>query len=125
MSLPFLPNTTCDIYHTGNAPPAAPDVPGVQCYLIGDFYRRTESGEGDAADGRFTHTMLVALATDVRDDYDSGVFGTGQDTVFVPDKNGTEFDVRFVEVKSRNTPGAHKKVYLDRCLPPSWPTSDL
>src|SRR5436305_1605857 len=125
MSLPFASNTTCDIYRAGNEPPNAPDVAGVQCYLVGDFFRRTESGEGDAAGGRYTHTLLVPLATDIRDDYDAGTFGTGNDSVYVPDKNGTAFYVRFVEVKSRGTPAAHKKVYLDRRQVTGWPTSNL
>ena len=39
--------TDHDIYRVGNAPPAAPDVAGVQCHLVADYARHTESGEGD------------------------------------------------------------------------------
>jgi len=124
MPLPIPPNTTCDIYRDGNSPPAAPDVAGVPCYLVADYGRHTESGEGDPMEFRFTHTMLVTLDTDIRDGYTIGAQTGTQNSVWIPDQNGTQFYVRFVEVKARGTPGAHKKVYLDRLLP-TWPTDNI
>jgi hypothetical protein len=40
-------NTTCDIYHSGNTPPAA-DVAGVPCTLVARFREGGEASEGDS-----------------------------------------------------------------------------
>jgi hypothetical protein len=124
MALPQQPNTTCDIYRSGNSPPAAPDVAGVACYLDGSYQRRLDVGEADSAALRFTHILRCALETDVRDAYDLGTIGATFDTVYVPDQNGTAFKVVFVERVGYGTPNDHKRVYLDRDAP-SWPTSYL
>lgn len=123
--LPLPPNTTCDIYRAGSAPPAAPSVAGVPCHLTSAFARGLETGEGDArATYRFSHILLVDVSVDIRDDFDTGTIGANFDTVYIPDKNGTAFRVRFVERRLRGTDKDHKKVYLARETP-SWPTTDL
>jgi hypothetical protein len=124
MALPTPSNTTCDIYRHGNAPPSPPDVAGVACYLRASFMRREETGEGDGADHRYSHEMLVDWAADIRDGMASFVVTGNPDTVYVPNRNGTPFVVRFVERKNRGLPSDHKRVYLDRGLP-SWPTNYL
>ena len=124
MSLLIPTNTTCDVYRSGNAPPAAPDVAAVPCVLEAAF------GAGAAlvyssADWVYTHVMLVGPTADVRDSYTgSHTFGAAPDTVYVPDKNGTGFRVVFVEMAGRGSAGQHKRVYLDRRTP-TWPTNNL
>jgi hypothetical protein len=124
MAIPLAPNTTCDIYRTGHAPPAAPDVAAVRCRLGADYGAGLEHGEGDSPDLKFTHTLLVDVATDVRDGYDAGTVGGTADTVYVPDKTGTAWTVVFVERRQRGTPQDHLKVYLVR-RQPSYPTQEL
>lgn len=124
MSIPLPPNNTCDIYRNGNAPPAAPDVPAVPCHLSSDFARRQEIGEDMDVQNKFTHIMLVELATDVRDGWHSFTSQGFSDIVYIPDQGGTAFRVAFVERKNRGQPGDHKKVYLNRKLP-AWPTNNL
>jgi hypothetical protein len=125
MGLPMTPNTTCDVYHVGHAPPSAPDLAAVPCYLVGDYGRRMEAGESESAIFRYTHVMWVDAATDIRDDFVQWGGRQGQgDVVYVPDKNGTIFDVVHVEIKNRGTPAAVRKVYLDRSGP-NWPTNNL
>lgn len=123
--LPLAPNTTCDIYRVGNAPPNPPDVAGVPCYLTPAGYDRfLETGEGEAADLRYTHVLLVALETDVRDDV-AHMVGTGAyDSVWVPSQAGTQFFVVFVERVGRGTALDHRRVYLSRKLP-TWPSNEL
>jgi hypothetical protein len=123
MPLPMPANTTCDIYRNNHAPPATPDVAGVACYLSADFPRRMESGEGDTTVGRYTHVMLVDISVDIRDNLVGMTISVG-DHVWVPDQTGTRFEVRCVELRSRGGQFAHKRVYLDRALPP-WPTNNL
>jgi hypothetical protein len=126
-NLPIAANTTCDIYRSGNSPPAAPDVAGVAIYLTGNYERRMETGEGETVSAwRYTHVAAIPDATDVRDGT-TAFFNNApafQDTIYVPDKNGTAFIVRWVERKNRGSALAHKRVYLDRKAP-TWPTSNL
>src|SRR4051794_33795735 len=104
MSLPLAANTTCDIYRHGNTPPAAPDVAAVRGCLQGDYERRMEVGESEAAALRYTHVLLVDVGTDVRDGFDLfGAAGT-EDGVYVPDKTGTRYRVVFVERQGRGLP---------------------
>jgi hypothetical protein len=100
MPLPFPTNNTCDIYRTGVLPPAAPALAGVVCYLVADFERRLESGEGDASGIHFTHVMFVDRAIDVRDNRASAFTPGMPDTVWIP------------------------KVYLHRYLP-TWPSNNV
>jgi hypothetical protein len=124
MALPLPANTTCDIYRTGVVPPGAPALAGVSCYLRAAFAERNEVGEGRAVEFRYTHVMLVDREVDVRDDQDGNSAGSLWDTVWIPDQNGTRFEVRYVERIGRSTPLDHRKVYLDRKAP-SWPTNEL
>jgi hypothetical protein len=124
MSLPIPTNTTCDVYRSGNNPPAAPDVAAVPCRLEGSYARRMGRGEGMVAGYRFTHVMLVDPAADIRDALADYNVGANADTVYVPDRNGTPFRVVFVEVRQRGHAAAVRKVYLDRGTP-HWPTNEL
>jgi hypothetical protein len=126
MALPVNPNTTCDIYRAGRAPPAAPDVAGVSVFLTADYERRMETGEGEAVGYRYTHVMACDISVDVRDGMNNMSPTSGNnDVVYVPNKSGTAFNVRFVEVRNRSSQSLiHKRVYLDRQLP-AWPTVNL
>jgi len=55
--------TTCDVYYTGNTPPAAPDVASVDIVLRSQFDRGSEASEGDQ-DFRWTHVLECPLAID-------------------------------------------------------------
>ncbi|HZZ80414.1 MAG TPA: hypothetical protein VFE62_18065 [Gemmataceae bacterium] len=121
MSIPTLPNATCDIYRDGNTPPASPDVASVACFLRPDFVRGRDR---QASEVSWTHTMLVDVSVDIRDGYSGQSTGTTQDSVYVPDKTGTKFNVIFCERALRGTPHEHLVVYLDRPQP-TWPTSQL
>ena len=121
MSLPITPNTTADIYHNPNLPPAAPDVAGVPCFLKPDFrggMQAAELGQNHA----WTHVMLIAASVDIRDWYLTAGNTAVQDTVWIPDQNGTEFGVQFAELVNRGTANEHVRVFLDRRQPP-WPTT--
>src|SRR5262245_28868932 len=112
-------NTTCDVYFSPNVPPAAPDVAGVVCHLSAEFSRGAEGSEGDQT-FRWTHLLYVNADVDIRDTYPNAP----ANRVYVPDKNGTGFDIVFVEIVNRGTPAAYKRVFLDRRTP-TWPTNEL
>ena len=116
MSLTIVPNTTCDVYRSGNAPPASPDVSAVPCHLTADYQRRMETGEGASTSFRYTHVLLADVNADIRDSFSDWAVGGG-DTVYVPDQNGTAFRVVCVEISNRGQAGAVRRVYLDRHLP--------
>lgn len=128
MSLPFSATHTCDIYRGTTSPPAAPDVAGVPCVIRPNFVAGQEAGDrgGGATALTWTHLLLVALDTDIRDGYtaDSAFDITAADHVFVPDQTGQECTVRFVEVVGKGTPTAHKRAYIDRRRA-TYPMSDL
>lgn len=121
MAIPIAANTTCDIYRSGVAPPAAPSVAGIACHLTGNYGQGVEAGELAPGPFRFSHVLLVDAGVDVRDDYNAGVIGTAMDALYVPDKNGTPFKIVFVERRLKGTPLDHKKVYLSRQTV-TWPT---
>jgi hypothetical protein len=124
MPLPIPPNTTCEIYRTGRAPPAAPDVALQRCHLLADYERRMETGESEARALRYTHVLLLDPLADVRDGFNQfGQAGT-EDGVYVPDRTGTRFRVVLVEPQDVGLPTHHRKAYLDRCAP-TWPTTNL
>jgi hypothetical protein len=123
MAIPLPQNTTCDIYRTGNAPPAAPDVSAQKCHLKSDWQHGREAGEGNA-NVSWTHVMLVDVTVDIRDWYAGQGTNAAQDTVYIPDKNGSSYRVVFVERLQRGTSDEHKRVYLDRQAP-TWPTNEL
>ena len=119
-----LPNTTCDIYRTGVAPPTAPSVAAVDCYLYEDFYAGHVIQIGTAS-VRWTHVMLMKGTTDIRDGYTAETAAlSGFDLVWVPDQNGTKFEVVFVVRLSIKCTTECKKVYLRR-VGPTWPTDYL
>jgi hypothetical protein len=126
-ALPLNNNTTCDIYRNGNSPPAAPDVAAVKIFLTANFAQDHDKAITGTTYLRWTHTALVPLGTDIRDGYAAGltsVNAVNQDTIYVPDKNGTHFTVIFVERINRNTPQDCFRVYLQR-VAPGWPTQQL
>jgi len=68
--------------------------------------------------------MLVDVSVDIRDSYAGSSSTVAQDSVYVPDKTGTRFEVIFCERALRGTPNEHLVVYLDRAAP-GWPTAQL
>lgn len=112
-------NTTCDIYYSPNVPPSAPDLAGQACALVPAFVAGAEGSEGDTT-LRWTHLLFVDVGVDIRDSYPN----VPAHLVFVPDQNGTGFDVVFVELVGRGTGAAYKRVYLDRRLV-TWPSNEL
>ena len=90
MSLPFS-NTTCDIYRASRLPPAAPDISGVSALIA-------PKGASTLTTQNYTHVMYVALTTDIRDKAAGAPAGfsvdaANADTVWIPDKNGTRYDI--------------------------------
>jgi hypothetical protein len=126
--LPFTSNVTCDIYRVANNPPAAPNVAGVKIFLSADYARDHDKAISSQTVMRWTHQALLPLNTDIRDDYRFSLSGSGtstnEDKVYVPDKNGTEFLVIFVERINRGTTQDCLRAYLQR-QPPTWPTQQL
>jgi PKD repeat protein len=119
--LPWPANATADIYRSGNAPPANPDVNQVTLHLRPQFARDAyEHGVTEASNLRFTHVAYFELATDIRDSVSQFTQGSSQDTVWIPDKNGVPYKMVFVERVLRNHPMSCKRVYLHRKLP-TWP----
>jgi hypothetical protein len=130
MSLTLSPNTTCDIYRSGNAPPVAPDVAAVPIMLTADFEPSQEVQVTTSTITRWTHKAQVDISVDVRDGYQGRSAGGAEqppanaDTIYVPDKTGTPFDVVMVVRMGQGTPLDHLQVYLHRGVPP-WPTTAL
>jgi hypothetical protein len=124
MSLPYAPNNTCDIYRQGNSPPSAPDVAGVPIFLKPDWLRGQEAGDRGDNTLTWTHIMLADAGVDVRDYYGGGSAGSPQDQLYIPDRNGTRFQVIFIERIGVGTALNHKRVYLDRNTP-NWPTDNI
>ena len=126
MTMPVAPNTTCDIYRNGNNPPAAPNVAAVACHLRPDWRAGQEHGDRATLPVGFcwTHVLLVDVSVDIRDAYAGALAFMQQDSIYVPDKNGTGFKVVFVERVFRGQTQDHKRVYLDRAVP-TWPTNEL
>lgn len=126
MPLPMPPNTTCDIYRFGTAPPAAPAVAAVPVYLWPDWRAGQEQGDrsGMLDPLVWTHILLVDTSVDIRDAYTGSMGRTEQDSVYIPDQNGTQFKVTFIERVGRQEAQDHKRVYLDRQTP-AWPTNEI
>lgn len=115
-------NTTFVIYRSGNSPPTSPDVTATDGALIARFWSGSEASEGDQ-DFRWTHVLEVNDDVDLRDDWPNDP-PTNHDVVYVPDENGTAFEVIFVELIHRGEPEQFKRVYLNRQAP-TWPTNEL
>jgi hypothetical protein len=111
-------NTTCDIYrHDSCPPPSDPDVAGVPCHLVPSFSWAASTLSG----ARWTHCLLVGPEVDIRDDYQGAdTFGTSADSVWIPDQDGIEYRVVFVETVGSGSASAHKRVYLDRQTVSDW-----
>jgi len=99
--------TTCDIYRSGHAPPAAPDVAGVTVHIQGR-YRNIKPSL------KYTHKAYFALGVDIRD----------TDTIYVPSQNGTSFAVVKLG-RVRSLGGQEVKTALLVRGTPSWPTQNL
>jgi hypothetical protein len=121
MSLLAKSNTTCDIYRSTNSPPAAPDVAGVKLYL-------TPKGQSTLTTIWYTHVALVDATVDIRDNMQvsGGVptIGVNADNIYVPDKNGTKFQVVLVRRVARGTAGDMKQIVLFRTQP-TYPTDNV
>ena len=116
MPLPFS-NTTCDIYRAGSLPPAAPSVAGVAALIA-------PKGASTLTSQNYTHVMYVPLTTDIRDKAAGAPAGftvdaANADTVWIPDKNGTRFDIVLIR-----RAGDQKQVLLQRHGPASWPSNN-
>ncbi|MBM4069625.1 MAG: hypothetical protein FJ271_11840 [Planctomycetes bacterium] len=114
---------TIAIYRSGSAPPAAPAATASGT-LVPAFRLGLERGEGLGGGLMFTHILTVPKATDVRDAgrLDAQSLLGSQDSVYVPDQNGTRFIVIWVE-----RVGNYKRIYLQRIAGAAvnWPTTYL
>lgn len=109
------PNTTCDIYRNGNAPPAAPDIAAVPCYFVACYDLGRERGERENIQRRFVARMSVNPTVDIRDPFTQWTTQANTaDTVYVPNMNGIAYNVVFVERKAKGLPDDQLVVYLDR-----------
>src|SRR5688500_15173210 len=126
MALPIQANATCDVDRNGTMPPAAPAAARVSCCV--QPYWRAGQDEGDRptvpAALVWTHVMLVDTSVARRDGYLGALAFGVQDTVYVPDQNGSPFRVIFIERVHRGRSEDHKRVYLDRQTP-TWPTNEV
>jgi hypothetical protein len=86
---------------------------------VARFPQGQEASEGDVT-FQWTHLLYLDADVDVRDSYPSAP----SHRVYVPDQNGTGFDVVFVELVNRGTPASYKRVYLDR-RSVTWPSNEL
>jgi hypothetical protein len=89
------------------------------CILSSDWRPGQQHGDRRVNALAWTDVMLVDAAIDVRDGYTGANNFSAQDTVYIPDANGTPFTVVFVELCGRG-PAQFKRVFLDRGLP-IWP----
>jgi hypothetical protein len=128
MALLVPTNVTVAVYRTANT--GAPYTFGAQAYaaLKGYLMPRVQDGRfGSALWLKWTHYLLVAPNTDIRDAYNSQLDpardNTKGDTVVVADPtNPTAYYVAFVEQISRGSNASHLRCYLDRFAPQAWPT---
>lgn len=124
MPIPVAYTHTCDIYHSPNGPPLDPDVAEAQLNLRPDFAIGQERGDrSSSAALTWTHIGLFDHSTDLRDGYSGGGTFATNDTIYIPDKDGTAFYVMFIEILEFSG-GLYQRVYLDRQTP-TWPTDNL
>lgn len=107
MTFAIPPNTTCDIYRLGRAPPDPPDVAGVLAALL----PRLGNLKADVV---YTHWIDLPLTTDVRT----------TDLLFVPDQMGTKFSVVAWQRLRLGGSNDCKRAYLNRQAV-TWPTQEL
>jgi len=111
----FLPNTTCDYFETGHLPPDdEPDLAAVPIFLDGDFMR----GNLGIDKLRWTHLLKVRANVEIL------AADSPANRVYVPNKDGTCFEIVFVEVLERGKAGSFKRVYLER-KSIIWPSEQL
>jgi hypothetical protein len=103
---PLAPNTTCDVFHNRGGPGGSPDIAGVNIALT--------PRPGNLKTQIYTHWADMPLATDIR----------GTDNIYVPNSNGTQFQVVGVVRSGYGTGGDFKRVYLNRQAV-NWPSQDL
>ena len=82
----FTP-VTLDVYRNGSAPPSSPDVQSTG--RIREVYSAGRELAGGGTEP--SHVIVVGLGVDIRD----GAMEIGQagDSVYIPDKDGTRFEV--------------------------------
>lgn len=111
----FLPNTTCDYFEDGHLPPDdEPDLAAVPIFLDGDFMR----GNLGIDKLRWTHHLKVKNNVEIQ------AADSPANHVYVPNKEGTCFEIVFVEVLDRGKAGSFKRVYLER-KSITWPSEQL
>jgi hypothetical protein len=120
------PNTSCDIYRNGRAPPLAPDVAGVRCYLAPKGQSTLTSRQGSGSSTGYSHIMHVPVSTDVRDGSGPASIGptAANDSVYVPNQNGQQFIVVLVRRRGYGSAVDHLEVLLNRAAV-TWPQSNL
>lgn len=114
----FIANATCDIYRNGNAPPAAPDVSAVSCSLEAIQHDRP------LTDIMQTHTLIVDVNVDIRENFPTTQGGTGGDNVYVPDQSGVRYLVCLVKRKNQGLANDQKLCFLRRQTV-SWPNNNV
>ena len=87
--------------------------------LSARFQSGSEASEGDQ-DFRWTHLAFLHKEVDVRDAWPA----TPGSSLYVPDKDGTKFNIVFVELVHRGTPQEHKRAFLER-QSVTWPSDEL
>jgi hypothetical protein len=122
MAMPMTPNTTCDIYRSSRAPPSAPDVAGVKCFL-------KAGNRHSIVTLYYTHVLYMDASVDIRDGYGAGApgqnIGSTADTLYIPNQNSAAtYSVAEVRRVGRGTALDHKRVYLIRTKV-TWPSNDL
>ena len=111
----FLPNTTCDYFEDGHLPETdLPDLAAVPIFLDGDFMR----GNLGIGNLRWTHLLKVRGNVEIQ------AADSPANLVYVPNKDGTCFEIVFVEVLERGKAGSFKRVYLER-KSITWPSEQL
>ncbi len=112
MAFPIPANTTCDIYRANTAPPN--DQPALSA--LGALTPAPRNWKDGPPGPAYTHWLDLPLTTDIRD--------SPADTVYVPDKNGTKFDVCMYERIRVGGGNDYKRVYLMRQAV-AWPSQNL
>jgi hypothetical protein len=111
----FLPNTTCDYFEDGHLPETdSPDLAAVPIFLDGDFMHGTLGIDKL----RWTHLLKVRANVEIL------AADSPANRVYVPNKDGTCFEIVFVEVLERGKAGSFKRVYLER-KSIIWPSEQL
>jgi len=111
----FLPNTTLDYFEGGHLPVTdLPSLESIPCFLDGDFMR------GNLGIDKLHWTHLLQVAGDV----EILAADSPANHVYVPDKDGTCFEIIFVEVIGRSRAGSFKRVFLERKAI-TWPSEEL